>query len=69
MAIKEVLLQWLPRFLIKSFLGVLLHLHGQRPYLQEESAIKSEILPNQQLTEELHNPITRKLKTRSILIF
>ena len=68
MAVKEVLLQWLPSVLIKSFLEVLLQLHGQRPYLQDKSVIKSEILPKQQLTEELHNPITRKFEKREVYL-
>ena len=32
----------------------------------DKSAIKSEIMPNQQLAEELHNPIIRKLKKRKV---
>ena len=47
---------------------MLLHLHGQRPYLQDKSVIKSEILPKQQLTEELHNPITRKFEKREVYL-
>ena len=32
----------------------------------DKSAIKSEIMPNQQLAEELHNPIIRKFKKRKV---
>ena len=32
----------------------------------DKSVFKSEIMPNQQLAEELHNPIIRKFKKRKI---
>ena len=36
---------------------------------QDKSAIKIEIISNQQLIEELHKPITRKFKKRKIYSF
>ena len=59
MDIKEILLQWFTNMLIKirasvadkSDLGV---------------AVKCEIISNQQLTKDLHRPITRKFEKQKV---
>ena len=51
MDVKEVLLLWLPFFLIKKTSG---------------SGINNKIRQNQQLAEELHKPIIKNLKKRRV---
>ena len=55
MVIREILLQWFINFFFdkKSSGGV----------------VKSEMMQNKQLVEELHKTIIRKLEKESILIF
>ena len=50
--IKEVLLQWFINFFDKKTAG--------------NGAIKSEIMSNQELAEEIHKPITRKFEKRKV---
>ena len=48
---------------MKILLVVLLHVHGAETLgRQDESAIKSNIIPNQQLAEELHKSIMRQFE-------
>ena len=49
MVIKEVLPQWFTNILIKK---------------SSRGAVKSEIMPNQELAEELHKPRIRKFEKR-----
>ena len=54
MDVKEVLLLWLPFFLIKTTSG---------------SGINNKIRQNQQLAEELHKPIIKNLKKEEFTLY
>ena len=51
MDIQGILLQWFISFLIKKFSG---------------GAVKSETMLNQELAQELHKPIIRKIEKRKV---
>ena len=45
----------------KSFGGAVAHARLEHLATQDKSAIKCQVTPNQELAEELHKPIIRKL--------
>ena len=54
------------KFLTKILMAVLLHVQGKNLRYADKPAIRSKIMLNQQLVEDLHEPIIKKFERRKV---